>query len=110
MKRSTEKVLVVFVTARSARQATKIGHSLVVARLAACAMVFPGGHSVYRWRGKVVKDRETVLMLKTTAARYRELEKSIRGEHSYEIPEIIAVSIKYGLPQYLEWVVSETTV
>lgn len=49
-------------------------------------------------------------MLKTTVSRYRELEKSIKGDHSYETPEIIAVSIKCGLPQYLEWVVSETTV
>jgi len=102
-------VLVVFVTAGSSKQARKIGQTLLKAKLAACVTIFPNAHSIYAWKGKVVEGREAVLMVKTTDARYQEVERSIKVEHSYETPEIIAVSVNRGLPRYLAWVVSETT-
>ncbi len=81
---------------------------MVTARLAACANIIPGIQSIYRWKGKVVKEQEALLILKSTTPRYRALEKAIKTMHTYEIPEIIALSVKKGLDRYIGWVRSET--
>ena len=108
MKGHTRKVLLVFVTAGSMKEARKIGEMLIERKLAACATVLPTVRSIYRWKGKIVKSRESVLMIKTTASNYRGLEQAICTAHSYETPEIIAVPVAQGLNQYLGWVASET--
>ena len=51
---------------------------------------------------------EVPLLIKTTAARYADLEAAIRAEHPYELPEIVAVPVQRGLPGYLDWVAAET--
>jgi periplasmic divalent cation tolerance protein len=109
MKRSSANCLIVFVTAGSLKEALTIGGVLVERRQAACANILPKVRSIYRWKGKVVKGQEVVLMLKTTDRQYQKLEQSIQAMHSYETPEIVAVPIKRGLHQYLGWVVEETT-
>jgi len=81
---------------------------MVNAKLAACANIISEIQSIYRWKGKVVKTKEVLLMLKSTKPRYRELEKSIKAIHTYETPEIIALPVKEGFGQYIEWVHSET--
>ena len=106
-KRASRTALVVFVTAADKRQALKIGKLAVDSRLAACVNVLPGIQSVYRWKGKVIVGEEALIILKTTDERYRALEKLIMAAHSYEVPEIIALSIKGGSKQYLGWVLSE---
>lgn len=82
---------------------------LVEARLAACVNILAPCHSVYRWEGKTETASEVPLLIKTTAARYAELQAAIRQRHPYELPEIIAVPLQHGLPAYLDWVVTETT-
>lgn len=82
---------------------------LVEARLAACVNILAPCHSVYRWEGKTETAREVPLLIKTTTARYAELQAAIQQQHPYELPEIIAVPLQHGLPAYLDWVVSETT-
>ena len=96
------------VTAQSQKDAVKIGEAMVNAKLAACANIISEIHSIYRWKGKVVKDIETLLILKSTKPRYRALEKAIKAMHAYEIPEIIALPVKKGHDKYIEWVGSET--
>jgi periplasmic divalent cation tolerance protein len=64
---------------------------------------------VYRWQGKLENAEEVPVLIKTTAARYAELETAIRARHPYELPEIIAVPVDRGLPAYLDWVTAETT-
>ena len=64
--------------------------------------------SVYRWEGKVESAAEVPVLIKTTAARYPALEQAIRNLHPYEIPEIVAIPISHGLPEYLNWVAAET--
>lgn len=108
MKKSAGQVLVILVTAVNQREAARIGEEMVNARLAACANIIPGIQSIYRWKGKVVKEQEALLILKSTAPRYRALEKAIKTMHTYEIPEIIALSVKKGLDRYVGWVRSET--
>ncbi|MBH0177741.1 MAG: divalent-cation tolerance protein CutA [Nitrospira sp.] len=75
---------------------------------AACATTIPLVHSTYWWEGKLVKEQETMILLKTTAEKFQALQETIKKTHSYKVPEIIALPVTAGLPQYLEWVREET--
>lgn len=108
MKKSSVQVLVILVTVINKKEAIRIGEAMVNAKLAACANIIPGIQSVYRWKGKVVKAEEVLLILKSTKPRYRALEKAIKAMHTYGTPEIIALPVKEGLDQYIRWVRSET--
>ena len=108
MKALSGQVLVILVTAINQKEAVRIGEEMVNERLAACVNIIPRIQSIYRWKGKVIKAQEVLLILKSTRPRYRALEKAIRAMHTYEIPEIIALPVKGGLDQYIGWVRSET--
>ena len=88
--------------------AEKLAVLLIERRLAACVNILAPCASVYRWQGEIQHDEEHPLLIKTVQDRYAELEASIRANHPYELPEIIAVAITNGLPAYLQWVESET--
>jgi periplasmic divalent cation tolerance protein len=97
--------VMVFVTCKSSAEARRIGRAMVTSRLAACANVLSNRiESIYRWKGKVERARETLLLLKTTRRRWPKLRDAIRQVHSYEVPEIVALSIVAGLAEYLKWV------
>ncbi len=81
---------------------------LVEQRVAACVNILAPCHSLYRWEGKVEEGEEVPLLIKTSAARYAALEEAIRAYHPYELPEIVAVRIEKGLPDYLVWVAAST--
>lgn len=99
----SEPALMVFVTCPPP-SAPAIAEALVQQRLAACVNILPGVRSVYRWQGRVESAEETLLVAKTAAHRYAELETAVRALHPYELPEIVAVDIARGLPAYLQWV------
>ena len=103
-------VIVVLTNAPDQALAKKIGVALVEQKLAACVNILGACESVYRWQGKVETAREVALMIKTTRARYPEIEAVIRALHVYEVPEIIVLPIEHGLPAYLDWVRVETIV
>jgi periplasmic divalent cation tolerance protein len=88
--------------------AEALAKSLIEARLAACVNILAPCRSVYRWQGAVETADEVPLLVKTTEARYAALEAAIRAQHPYELPEVIAVPIAHGLPDYLAWVAAET--
>jgi periplasmic divalent cation tolerance protein len=108
MKESPRSVVLVLVTTSSRREAVKIAQAVVRKKLAACGNVVPLVTSIFRWKGKIEKSREALLIMKTSGRRYAALEKAVRSMHSYEVPEIIALAVKQGLHPYLEWVVNET--
>ncbi len=62
---------------------------------------------MYQWKGKIVQEKEAMLVLKTTRSRYRKLEQKIKQLHPYEVPEVIAIPLICGSPQYIEWVTKE---
>ena len=104
----TDKI-VVLVTCQSARQAQTIARKLVEQRLAACGNVVEAPvRSIYRWKGKVDSARECLLILKSSRRRFAALEKAVRQLHSYDVPEIIALSMVAGSRGYLDWI-SEST-
>ncbi|MDP7113740.1 MAG: divalent-cation tolerance protein CutA, partial [Myxococcota bacterium] len=75
----------------------------VTARLAACVNIVPTIRSVYRWKGAIEKDEESLLVIKTTAARLAEVIEHVVRVHPYEVPEVVALPIDDGLPAYLSW-------
>ncbi len=88
--------------------AEQLADALVRARVAACVSILAPCRSVYRWQGALQRDEEYPVLIKTTVARYAELEAAIRKRHPYELPEIVAVPVERGLPGYLDWVEEET--
>lgn len=89
--------------------AERLADALIDARAAACVNILAPCRSVYRWQGAVQHDEEHPVLIKTTPERYPALEAAIRAGHPYELPEIVAVPIERGLPEYLAWVAAETT-
>jgi periplasmic divalent cation tolerance protein len=94
----------VLVTCASIVEARRIGRSVVEKKLAACANILAAVESIYRWKGKVERAREVLVVMKTTAARVRELEREVKRRHSYEVPEFVVLPIVAGSQEYLEWV------
>jgi periplasmic divalent cation tolerance protein len=102
------QTLLVFTNLPDEASAQALATDLVTERLAACVNVLAPCRSTYRWQGAIESALEIPLLIKTTTERYAALEAAIRAGHPYELPEIIAVPIAHGLPEYLTWVVTET--
>lgn len=96
--------LLVFCTCPDYATAQDIANYLITMNLAACVTIQPQATSVYRWQGQIEQANEHLLLIKTIAARYTELEPALQSRHPYAVPEIIAVPVQYGLPAYLTWV------
>ena len=101
-------VLLVMTNLPDRAAAEKLAVLVVEERLAACVNILAPCASVYQWQGAVERADEVPLMIKTTEERYPQLEVAIRSAHPYETPEIVAIPIVDGLPEYLAWVVAET--
>ena len=84
------QVLLVFSNVPDADSAKKLAKHLLEQRLAACVNISPAVHSLYRWQGELEEASEVTLHIKTTQARYAELEAAIKAAHPYDVPEIIA--------------------
>lgn len=94
---------IVFTTSGSEDEARRIAQHLVEKQLAACVNLIPRIESIYRWQGKVESNREWLLLIKTTVAKFANVRDAIRELHSYELPECIAIAIEDGSPDYLHW-------
>jgi periplasmic divalent cation tolerance protein len=95
--------IVVFMTAGTAEEARRIAELLVNSHLAACVQILPEIESVYRWDNEVQREKEVLILAKTSADKFAELEKSVRAVHSYETPEIIAVPASQISEPYRVW-------
>ena len=98
--------IVVFITAPNSEEASRLADLLVDEQLAACVQILPQMESVYRWQGKVEKQKEILLIVKSVASKFDGLEKRIRDVHSYDTPEIVALPINLGSQPYLEWLIA----
>ena len=99
--------VVVLMTAGSQEEAEKIANALVKEMLAACVNVLPGVTSVYRWEGQVQRDREWLLIAKTTRQVLDELVRRVQALHSYDLPEVVALPVVGGNQAYLRWIDGE---
>lgn len=91
------------ITAPSLEVSKQIARVLVHSRLAACCNIVPGITSIYEWDGKVAEDAEVLLIVKTDLSKMAQLVASVRSNHPYDVPEVIAVPIAAGSPDYLAW-------
>jgi periplasmic divalent cation tolerance protein len=76
---------------------------LVEQRHAACVSILPGLTSVYAWKGQIESAEESLLLIKTRLANFSELERFIKQQHPYEVPEILAIPVQEGSADYLAW-------
>ena len=93
--------LVVVTTVGTEEEANQLAEELVARRHSACVNIVPVHRSVYRWQGKVCDDREFLLVIKTLEAEYEAVETTVREQHSYELPEILAFRVSRGAPSSL---------
>jgi periplasmic divalent cation tolerance protein len=98
----TDKI-VVLSACGSAEEAQRLARALVEKRLAACVNIIPGVRSVYRWKDAIEDEEEVLLAIKTSRALLDELRDEIERLHSYEVPEVIALSVVDGSDRYLAW-------
>jgi periplasmic divalent cation tolerance protein len=100
---------IVLVTCGSLAEGRKIARAVVTKRLAACVnVVSVPVESIYRWKGKVERAKEFLLVIKTTTRRLKGLEKEIVRMHSYEVPEFLAIEVGSGWKKYVDWLIAET--
>ncbi|MGB2698588.1 MAG: divalent-cation tolerance protein CutA [Candidatus Zixiibacteriota bacterium] len=103
-----KEFILILVTCSSPEEAEKIGNSLVEKRLAACVNVVPEVKSIFYWKGKVSKEKEVLLIVKSRMDLFESIQNEVKGLHSYEVPEIIALPIEAGSEEYLNWIRKET--
>lgn len=100
--------LVVFITTGNAAEAERIADVLVSSRKAACVNILPHVDSRFWWQGKIDSADEALLIVKTKAALLDEIIKLVKENHSYEVPEIVALPIVGGNRDYLKWIDNQT--
>ena len=88
--------------------AEDLSDKLVGSKLAACVNTIPGVKSTYVWKGKVEKDAELLLIVKTRTSLIPELTSFVKKNHPYEVPEVICSTIADGSADYLKWVLDST--
>lgn len=100
------RAIAVVTTVGTEEQAYLIAREIVARRQAACVNILPGVRSIYRWKGKICKDGELLLIVKTMASELDAVAATIRELHSYELPEILCFEAASGEPSFIEWIVS----
>ena len=95
--------IIIITTASSNKEAEIIGSKLIDKKLAACVNIIPNIKSIYRWKGKMNKDSEYLLIIKTVKRAEKDVFKNIRKLHSYDTPEMISIPITGGEKSYLNW-------
>jgi periplasmic divalent cation tolerance protein len=104
MKRNP-RILVVLVMCANAAEARKLARRSVEKHLAACGNVLNAkAMSIYRWKGKIERNNEVLLVLKTTRTAFAALQAYLQKLHTYDVPEIIALPVLEALPAYANWV------
>jgi len=91
------------VTAGGRDDAERLAEGLVTSHLAGCCSVVPMVHSVFYWEGQLQREHESLLLIKTVESRSEAAQEYIRAHHSYDVPEILKLSVDGGSPKYLQW-------
>lgn len=102
------EIVCVLVTASRPEEGRVVARALLEARLAACVNIVPGVESHYWWQGNLDQGAECQLIIKTRAALLPRVIACVKQHHSYTVPEIIALPVLGGSPDYLDWVRAET--
>lgn len=106
---SDASVVVVLSTFPDPDKAAEVARTLVGEQLAACANIVAGVRSIYRWKGEVQDEPETLAIIKTTRGRFDAMKARLVGLHPYEVAEVIALPVEAGHAPYLAWVADSMT-
>jgi len=104
----SQKYCVIQTTTGSQEEANHLSELLIQEKLAACVQSSPIT-STYTWEGKMIRDSEWLLLIKTRSDKYKTVEELILAHHSYDVPEIIQLPVEAGNPGYLSWIDNNTT-
>lgn len=99
-----EQVLLAVSTFPDEETARRVVRELVETGLVACGNIIPRVESIYRWQGRTETAAEAMAFFKLSGERYTEFETKLKSLHPYDVPEIVAVDLAKGLPEYLRWV------
>ena len=100
------RAIVVVTTVGTEEQAYLIAREIIARRQAACVNIVPAIRSIYRWKGKICKDGELLLIVKTLQEEFEGVAATIRELHSYELPEILSFGVSQGDQSFLDWIAS----
>jgi periplasmic divalent cation tolerance protein len=100
------RAIAVITTVGTEEQAYLIAREIVGRRQAACVNIIPAIRSIYRWKGKICKDGELLLIVKTLEGEFEGVAATIRELHSYELPEILSFGVSHGDQSFLDWIAS----
>lgn len=100
---ASAKFIFIYITCPKATVAHKIAKAAVESRVAACANIIPQMQSLYRWEGRIVTDREVVLILKTSRRLFKAVERLVKKLHPYECPCIAALPVTAANSNYSQW-------
>lgn len=98
---------VIFITAGTDEEAHKIANMLLNQRKAACVNILPRVSSLFWWQDKLDSTQESLLIVKTKASLVNGIVSLVKEVHTYDVPEVIALPIVGGNPDYLEWIGKE---
>lgn len=98
---------IVLTTLADEQQAENFAAALVERRLAACVNIVGPVRSIYRWKGNVEREKEFLLVIKTTSEQASRLEAAFKELHPYELPERVELSVERGSEAYLSWITGE---
>ncbi|HUJ79696.1 MAG TPA: divalent-cation tolerance protein CutA [Nitrospiria bacterium] len=104
----SDELIMVLVTTPHGEMARAIARRLVDARLAACVNMVSSVESVYRWQGQRCEEAEWLMVIKSRRSLFEQLAAEVKVLHSYTVPEIIALPIVAGAPDYLQWICDST--
>ena len=102
-------MLIVLTTVASRDEGEKLARLIVEEKLAACVQILPQMTSVYFWEGKVQSESEHLLLIKTLEENFDDLSEFIKKNHSYDVPEIVAIEAEKVSNDYRKWMADYLT-
>jgi periplasmic divalent cation tolerance protein len=106
---SSERPVLIMVTAGGRNDAERLGEGLVEGRLAARCSVIPTVRSFYYEDGQLKREHESLLLIKTVESRAQAVQEYVRANHSDEVPEILQIAIESGSPAYIQWLADQVS-
>lgn len=100
-------MILVLTTTDKKDVAQKISEALIKQRLSACCSILPGVESTYWWKGKIAKETEFQILIKSKEEKFAEIERLVKELHNYDLPEIICINLDKVGKDYLKWLESE---
>ncbi len=103
-----DKPVLIYSTFPTAEAAEAVGRALVEAGLAACINILAPMTSIYMWEGKIARDTEAVMIIKTRSSLAPAALDFVKERHTYTTPALLTIALEGGSAQYLDWLMQET--